>query len=65
MLYFRCFFFEYHEDKYVMGIDPEKVLVAGCTGLHTRAGDLLTVTFKYANLAAGGAIDDGRLGSFE
>ena len=30
-----------------MGIDTEKVLDAGWTGINTRAGDLLRVTFEY------------------
>ena len=44
------------QHKFVIGIDTEKVLDAGLAGLNTRAGDLLTVKFKYAKPAAGGAI---------
>ena len=32
----------------VIGVGTEKVLAAGFTGLNTRSGDLLTVTFKCA-----------------
>ena len=38
---------EYRDYKFVLGFDTEKVLEAGWTGLNTRAGDLLTVKFKY------------------
>ena len=38
---------EYRNNKLTMGIDTEKVIEAGWTGLNTRAGDLLTVKFKY------------------
>ena len=31
----------------IIGIDTEKVIEAGWTGINTRAGDLLTVKFKY------------------
>ena len=37
-------------------IDTEKVREAGFSGLNTRAGDLLTVKFRYNTPAAGGAI---------
>ena len=39
----------------------ENVLEAGFTGLHTRAGDVLTVKFKYNKPWAGGPIDDDRI----
>mgnify|MGYP003347592205 CR=1 FL=1 len=39
---------EYRSQKFVLGTDCEKVLDAGFTGLNTRAGDLMTVKFKYA-----------------
>jgi len=39
---------EYRSNKFVLGTDCEKVLDAGFTGLNTRAGDLMTVKFKYA-----------------
>jgi hypothetical protein len=38
---------EYRIDKFIMGIDTERVLEAGFSGLSTRAGDLMTVMFKY------------------
>ena len=38
---------EYRDNKFIIGIDMEKVLEAGWTGLNTRAGDLLTIKFKY------------------
>ena len=47
--------------KYILGIDTEKVLEAGFTGLNTRAGDLLTVKFKYAKPAASGAVNTVRI----
>jgi hypothetical protein len=40
---------DYHETKFVIGIDCEKVIEAGFTGLNTRStGDLMVVRFKYA-----------------
>ena len=42
-------------------IDTEKVLEAGFSGLNTRAGDLLTVKFKYYTPAAGGAVAATRI----
>ena len=47
-----------------MGIDAQKVLVAGFTGLRTCAGDLLTVKFKYEKLAAVGAINAQRIANW-
>ena len=55
--------FEYKSTKFVIGIDTEKVLEAGFTGLNTRSGDLLTVKFKYNKPAAGGNIDARRVAS--
>ena len=52
---------EYKATKFVIGIDTEKVLEAGFTGLNTRAGDLLTVKFKYARPRAGGNVDAHRI----
>lgn len=43
---------EYRDNKFVIGIDCEKVLEAGWTGLNTRSGDLMTVRMKYMNAAA-------------
>ena len=40
-------------------VDIENIIDAGFTGLNTRAGDLLTVKFKY-NLQMVGAIFDSR-----
>ena len=37
---------EYKTTKYIVGIDTEKVLAAGFTGLNTKAGDLMTVKFS-------------------
>ena len=37
---------EYNTTKYIVGIDTEKVLAAGFTGLNTKAGDLMTVKFN-------------------
>ena len=38
---------EYRNRKFIVGIDTEKVLAAGFTGLNTKAGDLLTVKVKH------------------
>ena len=38
---------QYRDNKLIIGIDMEKVIEAGWTGMNTRAGDLLTVKFKY------------------
>ena len=43
------------------GTDTKKVVEAGFAGLNTCAGDLLTVKFKYAKPAAGGAMNDQRI----
>ena len=45
----------------IIAIDTEKVLEASFTRLNTRAGDLLTVRFKYNTPAEGGAIDATRI----
>ena len=52
---------EYRESNIVIGIDTEKVLEVGFTGLNTRAGDLLTVKFKYAKPWGGGNVDEDRM----
>ena len=47
---------QYRSNRFILGTDCEKVLDAGFTGLNTRAGDLMTVKFKYAgkgDLASG------------
>jgi hypothetical protein len=38
---------EYQNNKLIIGLDLEKVLDAGWTGINTRAGDLLTIKFKH------------------
>ena len=38
---------EYRTEKLIIGIDTERVLEAGFSGLSTRAGDLMTVMLKY------------------
>ena len=38
---------QYRQNKLIIGIDCEKVLEAGWTGLNARAGDLLVVKLKY------------------
>jgi hypothetical protein len=43
---------EYRSNKLIIGTDCEKVLDAGFTGINTRAGDLMTVKFKYAGKGA-------------
>ena len=40
---------QYRSNRFILGTDCEKVLDAGFTGLNTRAGDLMTVKFKYAS----------------
>ena len=39
---------EYRMRKFIMGIDMEKVLEAGYTGINTRAGDLMNIRFDHA-----------------
>ena len=36
-------------DHFIAGIDTEKVIEAGFTGLNTKQGDLMTVRAKAAN----------------
>ena len=43
---------EYRNTKFILGTDCEKVLDAGFTGLNTRAGDLMSIKFKYADKTA-------------
>jgi hypothetical protein len=40
---------QYKTDHFIIGIDTEKILEAGFTGLNTRSGDLMVVRGKYAN----------------
>ena len=42
----------YRDYRFVLGIDTEKVLEAGWTGLNTRAGDLMRVRFDLTNSTA-------------
>jgi hypothetical protein len=44
-----------------MGVDTEKVLEAGWTGLNTRAGDLMRVTFEYNNADSTAGVLGARL----
>ena len=38
---------EYRDYKFILGIDTERMLEAGWTGLNTKSGSLLTVKFKF------------------
>jgi hypothetical protein len=40
---------QYRNDHFIIGIDTEKILEAGFTGLNTKAGDLMVVRGKGAN----------------
>jgi len=40
---------KYRTDHFIIGIDTEKILEAGFTGLNTRAGDLMVIRAKGAN----------------
>jgi len=40
---------QYRNDHFIIGIDTEKILEAGFTGLNTRAGDLMIVRIKPQN----------------
>jgi len=42
-------FIQYIRDHFIVGIDTEKILDAGFTGLNTRAGDLMVVRAQGAN----------------
>jgi len=39
--------YEYYTRKFIVGVDTEKVLAAGFTGLNTKAGDLMTIKVKH------------------
>ena len=52
---------EFRYNKLIMGVDTEKVLEAGWTGLNTRAGDLMRVTFEYNSADIAGGAVGGRL----
>ena len=45
-------FKEYLECKFILGIDTEKVLEAGFTGLNTRSGDILNIRFDSRSTRA-------------
>ena len=45
--------YRYHQQ--VIGIDTEKVLNAGFTGINTRAGDLMTIKAKAINPSSFGS----------
>ena len=40
---------QYRNDHFTIGVDTEKILEAGFTGLNTKAGDLMVVRGKGAN----------------
>ena len=42
---------DYRTWKFVIGIDMERVLEAGFTGMNTRAGDILNVSFTHQDTA--------------
>jgi len=44
---------EYHHDKYVIGIDTEKMLGASFTGFNSKSGDLMTIKLDNTGLATG------------
>ena len=37
------------DDHFIAGVDTEKVIEAGFTGLNTKQGDLMTIRCKPAN----------------
>ena len=37
---------EYRSHKFIIGIDTEKILEAGFTGINTKAGDLMVIKVK-------------------
>ncbi len=47
--------YEFRDNKMIIGIDCERVLDAGFTGINTRAGDLMTVKFKFKEAGADNA----------
>ena len=40
---------EYRSHKFIIGIDTEKILEAGFTGINAKAGDLMVVKVKQAS----------------
>ena len=51
-----------NQSKFCVAIDTEKIIEAGFSVLNTRAGDLLTVKFKF-NTPAAGAVAATRVAS--
>ncbi len=45
---------EYRDSKCIIGIDTEKMLSAGFSGLNTRSGDLMRIRFEANNAANAG-----------
>ena len=43
---------EYRTSKFILGLDLERVLEAGFTGMNTRAGDLMSILFKHSDATA-------------
>jgi hypothetical protein len=42
-------YLQYMNEHFIIGVDTEKIIEAGFTGLSTRAGDIMTVRAKGAN----------------
>ena len=38
---------QYHINRFVLGVDTEKIIDAGFSGLNTKGGSLMSVRFKY------------------
>ena len=43
---------EYRDHKMIIGLDTERVLEAGFTGINTRAGDILNIRFNHNDSTA-------------
>ena len=43
---------QYLGDHFIVGVDTEKIVEAGFTGLNTKQGDLMTIRAKAANSPA-------------
>ena len=48
---------DYRSTRFIFGIDCEKMLSAGYTGLNTKAGDLMTIRAKYLGTRANATPD--------
>ena len=48
---------EYRNYKFIIGIDMERVLEAGFTGMNTKAGDILNIRFDHRDGRAEGAVN--------